>query len=347
MIPKIIDFFDRKVPTPIVNFISCVSGVIGILNWISSLLNKLSSETLENIPLMNWIKKIDESGMFDFISGVFIVLLFFKCCVYYRDGRNRLYEFSEAFHSLTHNYRNLEFRIKKNIEGYTAETKDIVMWTKQYTTEILDSLCEILSSVVKQPVYGCVKMIDAFEENSMSDIDQATVSIYSRSRNTPESRRNTNMLSRDYIHDNTDFMELMDHNNIRNQFYQSNLLEYDKKLRQDDHEYKNSSKNWQEKYLSTVVVPIQLSNRYRNVPKNAAYAVVGFLCLDAKRSNTFKRKHKVPICNIVKCYADLLYCVFSLYKDSLEKIESQEYKKEYIGELIIECGVENYNVGSK
>lgn len=30
----------------------------------------------------------------------------------------------------------------------------------------------------------------------------------------------------------------------------------------DDHEYKNSSNDWRSKYLSAVVVPIQIFNRY-------------------------------------------------------------------------------------
>lgn len=57
--------------------------------------------------------------------------------------------------------------------------------------------------------------------------------------------------------------------------------------------------------------------------------MVGFLCLDSSAANAFKRKYKTPICDFMKAYADLLYCVFDLYKYCLREIVTDEYKEKF------------------
>ena len=53
--------------------------------------------------------------------------------------------------------------------------------------------------------------------------------------------------------------------------------------------------------------------------------MVGFLCVDTNKKNVFKKKYKVPITDLVKAYADLLYCVFKLYNSYIDVEGSSTY----------------------
>lgn len=336
------DFIDRKIPSPIINTISLISGIVTIGCWLASLVLNLINTFFKNgedsnPKIDNIVKTLSDSRVIGIVSCVFIVLLIYKCIVYYRDADRRLFLYSQKIHDLTHEYRNLNFRLKSDLEINSLRLIDVTERISCFSLEILDSLCDVISDIVKQPVYGCIKLVDTTGNAPISsaDIRKATVSTFKRSSNTPTERLKDRVPHKNFVCDNTDYMELMDHNNIRNQFYQPNLLEYDKRLRQDDHEYKNSSSDWSSNYLSTVVVPIQISYKCLNLPMEyeaykESYNVVGFLCLDAKNSGVFKRKFKYPICNFAKAYADLFYCLFDLYKESLDVVSGEEYKSKYI-----------------
>lgn len=328
LMPKIIDFIDKKIPGSIINFISFLSGIIGIITGLCSLIKPFVPENNSLYPFM---KTISDSRFLLVISTVFVFLLFVKCCIYYRDARQRLYGYARSFHEFTHQFRDLEFSLKMDLQKGAIRMSDVVERIAGFTTNMLDSLCTIISEIIKQPVYGCIKLIDSMNQQqvSINDITMQTVSTFRRSSNTPEVRTRVNTQHKDFIRDNTDFMELIDYNNIRNQFYQPDLIEYDAKLRVDDHEYKNSSSDWKDKYLSSVVIPIQISNRYIDNEKEEGHNVIGFLCLDSPAANSFKRKFKIPICDFVKAYADLLYCVFDLYEFCLNQIVTNEYKEKF------------------
>lgn len=336
------DFIDRKIPSPIINTISLISGIVTIGCWLASLVLNLINSFFKdgedsNPEIDNIIVILSDNRVIGAISCIFIVLLIYKCIVYYRDADRRLFLYSQKIHDLTHEYRNLNFRLKSDLEIYSLRLIDVTERISFFSLEILDSLCDVISGIIKQPVYGCIKLVDSTGNTPISsaEINRATVSTFKRSSNTPTERLKDRIPHKNYVCDNTDYMELMDHNNIRNQFYQPNLLEYDKRLRQDDHEYKNSSFDWHSNYLSTVVVPIQISYKCLNLPEEyeeykESYNVVGFLCLDAKNGGAFKRKFKDPICHFAKAYADLLYCLFDLYKFSLNKVSDDGYKSKYI-----------------
>ena len=319
-----------------------ISGIVTIGCWLASLVLRLVntffiSEKNSNIKIDKIVRTLLDSRVIGIVSCVFICLLIYKCFVYYRDADRRLFLYSQKIHDLTHEYRNLNFRLKSDLELNSLRLIDVTERVSCFSLDILDSLCDVISDVVRQPVYGCIKLVDATGNTPISstEIKKATVSTFNRSSNTPTERLKDRIPHKNFVCDNTDYMELMDHNNIRNQFYQPNLLEYDKKLRQDDHEYKNSSSDWSSNYLSTIVVPIQISYKCLNLSEEYAeykdsYNVMGFLCLDAKNGGVFKRKFKDPICNFAKAYADLLYCLFDLYKYSLNEVSNEDYRRKYI-----------------
>lgn len=339
--PKIIDFIEKKIPVPIINFISLLSGLIGIITWIGGVI-KSTGIISEDSFFGRCLDKVNVNMFFLIVSAVFAVLLFFKCCVYYRDAHQRLYGYSRIFHEFTHKYRDLTFSLDTDLKKGALGMNDVVDRVARFTTDILDALCVVMSDILKKPIYGCIKLIDpngSSEDASNGDTFMRTVSTFRRSSNTPNFRWKINTQHKDYVRDNTDFMELIDYNTIRNQFYQPDLIEYDLKLRMDDHEYRNSSSDWKSKYLSTAVFSIQISNKHLNISENEGYNVIGFLCFDSPERNTFKIKYKTPICDLAKAYADLFYCVFQLYSDCLKQIDTDEYKEKHIAYISSSLGV--------
>lgn len=168
----------------------------------------------------------------------------------------------------------------------------------------------------------------------MLNFGDQTVSDFVRSTNTPEGRKSRDPHHSARINRNTDFFELMDVNNDRSQFYQPDLVEYAERLREDDHEYLNSTSNWKDKYNSTAVVPICLGNAGLTNEQDQTYIVLGFLCFDAPEAYVFHRKHKDSITSLMKAYAGLLYCVFDKYNQYLEIVQKEEYLYRYTEKMV-------------
>lgn len=320
-----------RIPSTIINFISLLSGLLALVGYIVSCIRFFYPEFISTL-LRDILEYKFVSMAFSIIQLSALILLSYKCVTYFREADERLHSFPEEYHQLTHNYRNLEKEIRAGLSNKTMDAKELSFKIQGFCNSALDSLCKLLGIITKEEVHGCIKLVDVdnFDNTTPRAITTQTVSDFARSGNTPTNRRSKLPVAHYKIKENTDFSELMDYNNIRNQFYQPDLLKYQQKLKEDDHEYKNSSLNWQDKYLSTVVVPIQIENILLLNPEVEAYHVLGFLCLDAAKPNTFSIKRKEPVVQLVKAYADILYTVFSLFQDSLCEVCSPEYTEVHI-----------------
>lgn len=317
-----------KLPSQLSTLLSFITGIITVAGYIFHgifwAVNYFFPNLLETDSLWNVILEflVSTTGMAVIIICQILCTLFiiYKCLTYYTDSKWRFVYFPKEMHKLTHRYRDLQATIESEKSANILDNRELLSLIREYCVFLLDSLCTLLSGLLGYPVCGCIKLVDATGEATPRAITNETVSDFARSNSTPDERKSNRTLEKNLIRENTDFLELMDYNNIRNQFYQSDLLAYSKNLQEDDHEYKNSSKNWQNNYLGTVVVPIQIENRLCTNGETDGYNVVGFLCVDADKKNVFKKKFKNPITNLVKAYADLLYCVFHLYRTYLSDV---------------------------
>ena len=320
-------------PSQLSTLLSYVTGIIAILGYIFqaafAIINFFFPGLIDLNSSWNGVINLlySKAGMavIIIIQFLFSIFLLYKCITYYSDSKWRFVYFPKEFHQLTHRYRDLRANIELRKESKLLDNRELVSLIQNYCRRLLDSLCTLLTGLLGYPVYGCIKQIDANGLTTPRAITNETVSDFVRSSNTPDDRKSDRKPKQSRIRDNTDFLELMDYNNIRNQFYQPNLLEYAKELQEDDHEYKNSTRNWQDFYLGTVVVPIQIENELCINSETEAYNVVGFLCVDTNKKNVFKKKYKVPITDLVKAYADLLYCVFKLYNSYIDVEGSSTY----------------------
>lgn len=320
----IFKLFDR-IPNAILNFITIVSGIISIGAFLYDFVGMFLP--LEEIELVKIIEYV--ADYFVVVYAFTIVLLVYKCTIYYSEADIRLKRFPTEFHRLTHVYRDLDQVVRTGLENHTLNDALVFTRVQAFCADALDSLCYLLTHICNEEVYGCVKLVDAPEDCTPRTIIDQTVTDFVRSNNTPKSRHSSRPKSV-LIRENTDFLELMDYNSIRNQFYQSDLLEYSKKLREDDHEYKNSTPNWSDKYRSTVVVPIQVENYLLANKEEDAYHVIGFLCLDANRAGAFSEKNKEPIIQLVKAYADLMYSALMLFSVAMWAVMDGDYLHIYL-----------------
>ena len=105
---------------------------------------------------------------------------------------------------------------------------------------------------------------------------------------------------------NSDFKHLCDGTNI---WYHG----VDLKSKYEKHEYENEAdeKDWQQKYNSTIVVPIRYYNINENISVND---ILGFLCIDSKKiiknwddANSFELQYRA-------IFADSIYTYIKLFR---------------------------------
>ena len=226
------------------------------------------------------------------------------------------------------NYKYLELLIQTNMDAYLLDNARLLLEVRRFCQTVIDNLCEVISEIVGYNVYGCVKIVDANDVDGPQIVQDQTVSDFVRSEKTPEKRFHS-ARAHVLVRKNTDFLELMDRNCDRFQFYQPSLLQYEKRLKEDDRSYQNTTLNWSNEYKSTSVVPI-----FEAYDEESSFTMVlGFLCLDAKDEYVFSLEHKQEVLKLQKACADKLFGALTLLRKNSEIIASEDYKKSYINNL--------------
>ena len=297
-------FFER-IPNWVINFITIISGLITVITFIISIFSK-------NYKLIN---------NFLVISLCFIII-----CLLMRIRKSNNLRFdsyksvSFNYHKLTHHTRDLYFDVmrshKKNTLTNVKNLNDLYAINCE---QILDYLCDILSSYCKQDINACIKIITKHDDN----IKNVKLKTFCRSKNSKSSRGNYEGNDELSLYDNTDFCDIfnIDDNNGKNYFYQRNLEEYDKQLRKIGREYKNSNKHWREDYIGTIVVPIQLEHaKLYSSAKEEHYNLLGFVCVDSLSDSAFLERHETFNTDIVKSFADIIYILLGQYQHYLSKL---------------------------
>lgn len=319
-------WFD-DIPGAITNGVTIASGVVTIISGIVAIIEFLLSvffpDTKLTVILDGW--PIIVLSVSSTILGVFGI---YKMMVY-RDAlivRTQL--IGDAFAKININYKCLELLVQKSVDSYLLDNARLLLEVRRFCQTVIDNLCEVVSEIVGYNVYGCVKIVDANDEDGPQIVQDQTVSDFVRSEKTPDKRRRV-LKTHVLVRKNTDFLELMDRNCERFQFYQPSLLQYVKRLKEDDRSYQNTTPNWDDEYRSTSVVPI-----FETYDEEATFTMVlGFLCLDAKDEYVFSLEHKQEVLNLQKACADKLFGALSLLREKSEIMAKEDYKNKYIENL--------------
>lgn len=296
----------NNIPLWFINIISVISGILTIITSIISFIKLYNNKN---------------SFVCFFIITIisFLIILICRMRKYQKLHLEGLKVTSFNYHKLTHDSRDIYFDVMKEHKlNNDPDAKTLTNLYRAYLSSILNYLCNVLETYCNQKVSCCVKIVTEPKDR----IEDIYLRTFCRSNNseTTRGKYETGLIK---LCENTDFLEIVNPVNglSMNCFYQQNLLEYDKKLRKEGKYYKNSNPNWQNDYIGTIVVPIQIEQNkiYDSKLKNV-YHVIGFLCVDSKSDSAFLDRQAKFYIDIVKSFADIIFMLLSQYQHYFKKI---------------------------
>ncbi len=296
----------NKIPLWIINALSVISGILTIITTVFSLF------ALYN----NWNKKF----IFVLVAlCLFIILLILRMRKYQKIAFDRQQITSFVYHKLTHISRDLYFDIMRYHKDKQDNIRTLTDNYKSQLSILLSLLCEMIEKYCGQKVSSCIKLITRPEAN----VDDITLLTFCRSTNSDTTRGIYETHHEIKLADNTDFLYIVDPNRDSNlnYFYQGNLEDYVKELRQQGKNYLNTNPNWENDYIGTIVVPIQIEHkRLYDSPLETSRHIIGFLCIDSKSSSAFLKRQEKANVDMLKSFADIFYILLSQYQHYLKKM---------------------------
>lgn len=201
----------------------------------------------------------------------------------------------------------------------------------QYTISFLDELTEVISDYVSYDVSACIKMVvngkmDSYYGNENEKIEDKKVVTLARNSKSNEERMKKSVSEPQSIEKNSDFYDIVNGSRKENApyFYAPNLKKYSKKIAEisnGQHLYLNSTENWEEYYIGTVVVPIGSISPLRNM---RGYTVLGFLCVDSLYEKAFSWKQKDINVKLVQGFASIYSMALKEYEIKLKSLVKSE-----------------------
>lgn len=259
---------------------------------------------------------------------IIITILITRVRKYRIIASNRMEKTSINFHIFLHETRDVFFETLNSHKQNTLTTSELTRTCKNSLSNILDNLCEIMSSYTGREISACIKLITYNEDDEIINSDNATLVTFCRSRKSNTNRDNYTSHTKIFLKDNTDFLEIISNDNNKDYFYQGNLDKYAKQLTKVNQEYKNTNSDWKSYYKSTIVVPIRIkSEKLYDHTQEDSYHIIGFVCVDSLKTDAFTAKQERYNVDIVKSFADIIYVLLGQYRHYLKKISLNENQK--------------------
>ncbi len=300
--------FFNKIPLWVINALSIISAILTIITTFFTFFSIYK----------NW----ENNYKFIFVMlCLFIFLLFLHILNYHKKAFDRQQTAAFVYHKLTHISRDLYFDIMRYHKDKTESIRILTDTYKSQLSILLSHLCDMMGNYCGQKTSSCIKLI-AHPDAKIEDI---TLTTFCRSTTSETIRgiyENSNKIK---LVDNTDFLYIVDPNRDSNlnYFYQGNLKDYAKELQKQGKHYRNTNTNWENDYIGTIVVPIQIEHKrlYDSSLENSLH-IIGFLCIDSKSSSAFLKRQENVNVNMLKSFADIIYTSFTvsaLFKKNVRK----------------------------
>lgn len=300
----------KKIPDSFINALGVISAIITIIGALVTVFK--AAMQLYNGQL-SIASLINEHVAFGFVI-LFNIWLIYKIIKYRKIQAETREIFSRGYYDMLRGYRNVMGEIE--VSDYSKEA--VYQLIINYSSDVLNTLCDIFNKLTRQEVSSCIKII---EPSNDLEYTNAKVKTFCRSKNS-DSRRtvydNDSTRGDTIVCRNTDFDSIVQPGKSLSCFYQQNLEEYQKQLKKIGEEYRNSNAEWKEYYKATIVVPIRIANKRNSKTKlEDSYTILGFLCVDSLSTHAFESSQRVYYQYIVKSFAALLYSVMDVYKDRM------------------------------
>lgn len=245
-------------------------------------------------------------------TAVLIVLVLLMHSEKY-ESWNECSKYAKGLHDILHCLRDMNKELDDlRIRDSKIEKKDFRRIITSDCIDIMNKLSRILSESMRCKVRTCIKLNDFIKENE-TDIHDIKLITFARSGNEGVNAAFKEQSNTIKVIENTDFEYIFKINEIYEEnrihyFYQKDLKKYDKKLRKESNGtkmYKNSDKHWRKRYNTTIVMPMRYLKSSNK--DEALYDIVGFLCVDAKKSGSFENKNFYFTVEFLKGVSDILY----------------------------------------
>jgi len=265
-----------------------------------SIMGSIASITSIVLYILDKNDKFTASTSILFILYTLIIIGLFSWCFYlYRlnlglNNKNRIQkEVHNHIHEISHQIRNT--LDKENRDDFGNTVIVCLNYICNTTKKIFDKITDSGTSV-------CIKVIiDDKENNSDGKIKTIARDDESKTKRDLYSQNNTT----NTIVNNTDFK--MIYTEDTQCFISPNLLELKEKGL-----YRNETPDFHNFYISTIVVPIRIQKYSEN-----GYTVVGFLCVDTLKKDTFNYSNKDNFLSVLGIIADSIFSIIV----RLKKIE--------------------------
>lgn len=324
----------KNIPYGVYDGLSIISSLITIVTVIIAgfravvSIKQLDGHYEINInPILFWVVLL----AIGFASVSFVKLLKYAKLV-----RKLKKSFSYNYYNAAHDLRNTYFNILKKhktekVGEVHTRIENLTNETKSFLENSLDYLCQILEELTGKEIHGCIKLIENNNNKAHRiNLNNATVRTFCRSKNSQPERNSNDQINKKSVRilENTDFYDILDTGNSTSNsyFYQSNLIEYSKRLYESGKRYKNSTLNWEKYYRSTIVAPIRVANEHLFFNRwKSGYNVVGFLCVDSMSLEAFRNTEfdKKTCSYVVKSFAAEMYIVLNMYGYYLGLMEGE------------------------
>lgn len=314
ILKRIIGFLSKNA-----DVISAISGLVAIVSAIGSGIFYLSDKSSKK-PLV--------IGFAIALVTVIIALVFLILNYLYLKAQ--FTNISKEYYDLLHDFRNEINELESQFGNRALSADKLAQLSTRVRDLALKSVDHLVETIKmlsrKQCISGCVKLIDY--SDSKQEVKNSKVTTYIRDSRSPAERRALDEsadLKSVYIKDNTAFLHFFEVDDPSlfetSYFYQGNLLEYDKQLKQEGKGgYHNTTPNWQNYYLGTAIAPIRVkTKRIDPTFELDDYTLIGFLCIDSKDTSVFTEKKKRLYCYILKSYAALIFQILYFYMKVLKK----------------------------
>lgn len=299
--------FFNKIPLWVINALSIISGILTIITTF--------------FTFFSFFKRWNNTNKFIFIGLLaFIILLFFRIRKYKKIAFELQLKTSFVYHKLTHISRDLYFDVMRYHKDKVESVRILTDAYKSQLSNLLSLLCEMMEKYCGQKTSSCIKLI----AHPDAKIDDITLTTFCRSTTSDTNRGIYENHHQIKLVDNTDFLYIVDPNRDSNlnYFYKGNLKEYAKELRLQGKQYRNTNVNWENDYIGTIVVPIQIEHkRLYDSPQEESLHIIGFLCIDSKSSSAFLARQENVNVDMLKSFADIIYILLSQYQHYLKKIK--------------------------
>ena len=297
----------NKIPLWVINALSLISAILTILTTF--------------VTIFSLFKGWKKNYIFVFfVLCLFIIVLVLRIRKYQKIAFDIQLKTSFVYHRLTHLSRDLYFDVMRYHKDQTENIRILTDMYKSQLSFLLSYLCEMMEKYCGQKTSSCIKLI-AHPDAKIEDI---TLTTFCRSMASDTTRGLYEINHEIKLADNTDFLYIVDPNRDSNlnYFCKGNLKDYAKELKQKQgKKYRNTNPNWEDDYIGTIVVPIQIEHkRLYDSPLEESFHIIGFLCIDSKSSSAFLKRQEQANVDMLKSFADIMYILLSQYQHYLKKM---------------------------